>query len=128
MTKLIRTTFKLAALALFTLPLLLSSPLYAQGAVSPQLTKLAKQFNVSPSKLAKFSDMSMKDIKSGLEMAKGLSSKGELSMDAALDKVMGAAAGGQDWGSIASDMGIDAAGAVDATDAMPSKLKKKLPE
>jgi hypothetical protein len=66
MTKLVRTTVKLAALALFTLPLLLSSPLYAQSASSPQLAKLAKQFNVSPGKLAKFSDMNINDIKSGL--------------------------------------------------------------
>ena len=125
MTKLVRTTVKLAALALFTLPLLLSSPLYAQSASSPQLAKLAKQFNVSPGKLAKFSDMNINDIKSGLEMAKNLSSKGDLSMDAALDKVMGAAADGQDWGGIASDLDIDA---VDAADTkIPSKLKKKLP-
>ena len=123
MTKLVRTTVKLAALALFTLPLLLSSPLYAQSASSPQLAKLAKQFNVSPGKLAKFSDMNINDIKSGLEMAKNLSSKGDLSMDAALDKVMGAAADGQDWGSIASDLDIDA-----ADTKIPSRLKKKLPD
>ena len=123
MTKLIRASVKLAALAIFTLPLLLSSPLYAQSASSPQLAKLAKQFNVSPGKLAKFSDMNINDIKSGLEMAKNLSSKGDLSMDAALDKVMGAAADGQDWGSIASDLDIDA-----ADTKIPSKLKKKLPD
>jgi hypothetical protein len=61
-------------------------------------------------------------------MAKNLSSKGDLSMDATLDKVMGAAADGQDWGSIASDLDIDAIDAVDAADTkIPSKLKKKLP-
>ena len=123
MTKLIRASVKLAALAIFTLPLLLSSPLYAQSASSPQLAKLAKQFNVSPGKLARFSDMNINDIKSGLEMAKNLSSKGDLSMDAALDKVMGAAADGQDWGSIASDLDIDA-----ADTKIPSRLKKKLPD
>ena len=123
MTKLIRASVKLAALAIFTLPLLLSSPLYAQSASSPQLAKLAKQFNVSPGKLAKFSDMNINDIKSGLEMAKNLSGKGDLSMDAALDKVMGAAADGQDWGSIASDLDIDA-----ADTKIPSRLKKKLPD
>ena len=123
-----RTIFKLTALALFTLPLLLSSPVHAQGVGAAQLTKLAKQFNVSPGTLSKFSDMSIKDLQSGLDMAKKLSGNGDLSMDAAVDKVMGAAAGGQDWDSIGSDLGIDAVNSADAIDAkIPSKLKKKLP-
>jgi hypothetical protein len=126
MTNSIHSIIKLAALALLTLPLLLSSPLYAQGAGSPQLNKLAKKFNVSPGTLAKFSDMNIDDIKSGLDMANKLSNKGDLSMDAAVDKVMSAAADGQDWSSIASDFDIDAAD-VNIPSSMPTKLKKKLP-
>lgn len=107
MTKFIHTLIKLGALVIFTLPLLLSSPVYSQGAGSPQLTKLAKKFNVSPATLTKFADMNANDIKSGLDIAKQLSAKGELSMDAATSKVLGAAADGDDWNKIASDFGVD---------------------
>jgi len=133
MKKSIRSIVKLATLTLISWPLLFSSPIFAQtGVGTAQLTKLAKQFNVSPDVLSSFKNMSLKDMQSGLNIAQQVSGKGALSMDAATKEVMGAASSGKGWDSIATDFGVDASAGKSSGKtstkgpSIPGKSNKKL--
>ena len=77
-------------------------------AVSPAaLTKLSKSFDVSPDVLSKFKDMSLPDLQSGLDIAKKVSKKGNMSMNDAAGKVLGSKKGEKNWDLIAKDFGVE---------------------
>ena len=136
----IRKIAMLSTVTLISGLMLLSSPIFAQAALGgAQISKLAKQFGVSPDVLSKFGGMSVKDMQSGLGIAKQVSAKGGMSMDAAASEVLNASKGGNSWNSIASDFGVDDASKnSSATDSLegeekgmempskPGKSKKKL--
>jgi hypothetical protein len=124
----VRRIMKLAALTIVSWTLLFSIPVYAQPSIgTAQITKLARQFNISPDILSKFTSMSLEDMKGGLDIAKNLSGMGGLSMDDAVSQVMGALAGGKDLGSVASEFGVDMpAEGSGLLDGASKSLKKKL--
>ena len=79
----------------------------AQPVNPAALTKLSKSFDVSPSVLSKFKNMSLPDLQSGLDIAKKVSKKGNMSMDDAAGKVLGSKKGGKDWDGIAKDFDVE---------------------
>lgn len=102
-------TQKFITLAIFFGLLIIAIPAFAQPAISAnQVTKLAKQFDVSPDILSKFGSMNLEEMRSGLGIAKQVTAKGGSSMDEAVNKVLSAAQNGKGWTDIATDFGVDA--------------------
>ena len=89
---------------------------YAQAVSPAALTKLSKSFDVSPDVLSKFKNMSLPDLQSGLDIAKKVSKKGNMSMNDAASKVLGSKKGNKDWDGIAKDFDVEP----------PKPQKKKL--
>ena len=90
----------------------------AQEIGSKAITKLAKDFDVSPNVLSGFKDMSLPDVRSGLDIAKEVSKRGDMSMNDATSKVLGSRKGGKDWDGIAKDFDVKP----------PKSTKKSLPK
>jgi hypothetical protein len=78
----------------------------AQDIDAKAITKLAKDFDVSPDILSGFKDMSLPDVRSGLDIAKEVSKRGDMSMNDAASKVLGSRKGGKDWDGIAKDFDV----------------------
>lgn len=88
---------------------LISAPLAseAQSLGPAAIQKLAKDFDVSADVISKFKNMTLPDLQSGLDIAKKVASQGELSMNDAASKVLGAKEGGKDWTGIAKDFDVE---------------------
>ena len=84
------------------------APAQASG-TDAALSALANQFNVSPDLLGKFSKMGLSkvDLGHGLQLAKSIVGKGELSMGDAAEKVLSLTGEGQDWMQIAKDFDVE---------------------
>lgn len=89
-------------------PLALQAPVQAAegGAV---IKALAKQFNVSPDLLQKFSKMGLSkvDLSNGLQLAKSIAGKGQLDISDAAEKVLGLKGEGKDWMEIAKEFDVE---------------------
>ena len=89
------------------LPSLVTLEVDAQAA--PAVAKLAKDFNVSPNLLAKFSKagLSRADLGDGLKIAKEVANVKNLKMDDAAEQVLGLKQRGQEWPAIAKEFGVE---------------------
>ena len=75
---------------------------------APEIAKLAKDFNVSPKVLSKFSKagLSSSDLKSGLELAKQVVNSGDLKIDEAVNQIFSLKQDGKDWEAIAKEFDV----------------------
>ena len=94
--------------------------LEAGAQAAPTVAKLAKDFSVSPKLLRKFSKagMSVKDLGSGLKIAKEVSNLKNLSIDDAAERVLNLRQGGKNWGDIAGELGVDLPAGIDAAEGL----------
>ena len=84
------------------------APAQASG-TEAALSALANQFSVSPDLLGKFSKMGLSnvDLGQGLQLAKSIVGKGQLSMGDAAEKVLSLKGEGKDWMQIAKDFDVE---------------------
>ena len=88
---------------LLTIPVLSG----AQQVGSAVISKLAKDFDVSPDVLSKFKKMALPDLQSGLDIAKQVSTRGDMSMNDAASKVLGTKNSDKNWDSIAKEFDVE---------------------
>ena len=79
----------------------------AQEVGAAVISKLAKDFDVSPDILSKFKEMALPDLQSGLDIAKQVATRGDMSMNDAVGKVLGAKNNDKGWDSIAKDFDVE---------------------
>jgi hypothetical protein len=107
-----------------------SNLVQAQQVVDSKIiSKLGKQFDVSPDVLGKFKNMKLDDMQNGVEMAQRTIKSGGPSMDESTDKILSARQSGQEWEEIATQFGVDPPSGVRSGIKKPDgkKTKPKLP-
>jgi len=104
---------KLFKTMLFSTLLAFSSAMYfevqAQPKPKPNITKLAKDFGVSPKLLQKFRKAGMKasDISDGLKISQQVSKLKNIDIGDAVEQVLGQKLDGKEWSDIAKQFDVE---------------------